>query len=174
MMTTNPYPVPKRYLDAAAVAARTRIDPRLSKWAQSATDASGAILVGETGCGKSIAAAWVADRLTRAHSQTWVKWVRADELSRMLSERGANEQIATIKQARMLVLDELGYERFPELVLEVIGARHDACRPTIVTSGKRAKELADRYSDATIRRIVETGSGFLVDCWSEKKLAVTR
>lgn len=162
---TNPYPIPKRYLEQAAVDRRRQIDPRLVRWATEAKDASGAVLVGPTGCGKSLAASWAADRIGSRNSATWVKWIRADELSRLLSERGAVEQLTQVKQARLLVIDEIGYERFPELLLEVIGARHDASRPTIVTSGLRLDAIALRYSDATVRRIESIGGGCVVDCW---------
>ncbi len=124
--------------------------------------------MGSTGTGKSLAAAWAAER-TLDRSLTWAKWTRADELSRILAERGASEQLHTLKTARVLVIDELGYERFPELILEVLGARHDASRPTIVTSGLTIEAIGARYSDATVRRIVEIGNGTAVSCWRKAK-----
>lgn len=161
---TNPYPIAKRYLEPAAVAARARISPELSQWAVKHSGASGAVLLGKTGHGKSLAAAWAADRCRQAQSDTWVKWIRADELSRILADRGGSENIDLLKRARLLVIDELGYERFPELILEVLGARHDNSRPTIVTSGSTEKEIAARYSDATIRRVIEVGGGVVIGC----------
>lgn len=168
-MSTNPYPIPKRYLEPSAVAARMGIDQRLHRWASTAKSSSGAILLGPTGTGKTLAAAWLADAVARNESATWVKWIRADELSRILSDRGGSENIAILKRARLLVIDELGYERFPELFLEVLGDRHDNSRPTIVTSGLSIGKIAERYSDATVRRIVEVGEGVLVDCNAKQK-----
>jgi len=116
-----------------------------------------------------------AERTKRTkQSETWVKWVRADELSRILSERGGIEQVQELKRARVLVLDELGYERFPELLLEVLGARHDACRPTVVTSGLAIAAIDSRYGDATVRKILEIGSGVVVDCWEQPAKAGKR
>lgn len=167
-MSNNQWPVPKRYLEPGAVAFRARIDPRLVRWATDWQDASGAVLSGATGTGKSVAASWAADRCSQERkSATWVKWIRADELSRILSERGGTEQINTIKLARLLVIDELGYERFPELVLEVLGARHDASRPTIITTGLKVEAIETRYSDATVRRVVSIGNGSIVKCWGK-------
>jgi len=161
---SSPFPIAKRYLEPAALAARARLGRHLSEWALSHSGASGAVLLGKTGKGKSLAAAWAADRCRLANSETWVKWIRADELSRILADRGGSENINLLKLARLLVIDELGYERFPELVLEVLGSRHDNSRPTIVTSGSTEKEIAVRYSDATIRRIIEIGNGAVIDC----------
>jgi hypothetical protein len=66
--------------------------------------------------------------------------------------------------APLLVIDELGYERFSETVLMVIGTREASDRPTIVTSGKTYTELAGRYSEATITRLTRRTGGVLVDC----------
>jgi DNA replication protein DnaC len=74
-----------------------------------------------------------------------------------------------LKQARMLVVDELGYERFPELFLEVLGARHDNSRPTVITCGLPLQQVADRYSDATVRRVVEVGEGVVIDCFAQQR-----
>lgn len=166
-MSANQYPIPRRYLEASRLNLESALDPRCSQWASNWKGASGAILIGPTGCGKSTAAALAANRVKQ--TDTWAKWVRADELSRILSERGGIEHVQVIKQARVLVLDELGYERFPELLLEVLGARHDACRPTVVTSGLTLDAIAARYSDATVRRILEIGTGSVVDCWAQAK-----
>jgi DNA replication protein DnaC len=164
-MSHNPFPIPERYLAPDAIACRLEYPDVLRDFVERHDGKSGAIIVGPTGVRKSLAAAHVADRLRLSTSDTWVKWVRADKLSRILSERGGSEQIALLEQARFLVIDELGYERFPELVLEVIGDRHDHDRPTLVTSGVTLEQIASRYADATIRRITEVGNGGVVDCW---------
>ena len=162
----NPFPIPSRYLAPEAIKKRGSSHPALREFARVYGGTSGALLIGPTGVGKSLIAAQVAQAVERQNmSSTWVKWIRADKLSRLLSERGGSEQIDLLENARFLVIDELGYERFPELVLEVIGDRHDHNRPVIVTSGLTQAQIADRYADATIRRITEVGSGGLVDCW---------
>lgn len=164
---TEPYSTPRRYTERAAKQAFRRADQRLRKWALNWDLQSGAVLLGPTKSGKSLAAACAADRARMVHpdAEMWARWVRADELSRLLAGRGGHEDIETLKRSRLLVVDELGYERFPELVLEVLGARHDWGRPTLVTSGLKLSELLARYGDATARRVVEIGKGTVVDCW---------
>lgn len=167
----NQYPIPRRYLKNGAVEKLKSLDPRLEAFAASWAGDSGRLLLGPTGCGKTLAAAVAGARIAASKSETWVRWIRADELSRIMSVRGGAEEIETLKRGRVLVIDELGYERFPELVLEVIGARHDDDLPTVVTSGKTLQEIADRYSDATVRRITETGSGKVTNCWGAPSAA---
>ena len=167
----NAYPIPRRYLEPSALAAAERLDPRLTKWASTWEGASGGLLVGKTGIGKTLSVAIASARIRDQHTDTavWVRWIRADELSRLLADRNGSEEIRDLKYSRVLVIDELGYERFPELVLEVIGARHDHDRPTLVTSGLTVEAIAQRYSDATVRRIIEVGHGCVVDLWSRAK-----
>lgn len=168
-MSHNQYPIPKRYLQPAALDAFRLAPTQLRAFAKSWEGKSGALLTGPTGCGKTLTAALVAARLIKKESsETWVRWIRADELTRILSERGGVEHIQDLKGSRIVVIDELGYERFPELALELIGSRHDHDRPTIVTSGLKVDAIANRYSDATVRRIVEVGNGCVVDCWGTK------
>lgn len=166
MTDYNQFPIPRRYLDKGAALALSKCDARLLAFSATWDGLSGAVLLGGTGCGKSLSAGQAGARVAKANSSdTSVKWIRADELSRLLADRSGHESIEQLKRAKCLIIDELGYERFPELVLEVIGARHDWGRPTLVTTGLRAEALSVRYSDATVRRIVETGVGVAVDCW---------
>jgi DNA replication protein DnaC len=169
MTDHNQFPIPRRYLDQGAkeaLANPRKCDARLLAFAGAWDGLSGAVLLGGTGCGKSLSAGQAGARVDALNSSdSWVKWIRADELSRLLADRSGHESVEQLKRARCLIIDELGYERFPELVLEVIGARHDWERPTLVTTGLRIEALAARYSDATVRRITETGNGCSVDCW---------
>jgi DNA replication protein DnaC len=169
-MKHNQYPIPKRYLEPAAIASLASVHPEAQRFARDWSGTSGAVLVGPTGCGKTLAAAVACVRVRKIQgedSNTWVKWIRADELSRLLSERNSGESIQELKVARVLVIDELGYERFPELILEVLGARHDASRPTVVTSGLTLPMLLERYSGAVVRRVTEIDGGVVWDCWME-------
>jgi DNA replication protein DnaC len=171
MTDHNQFPIPRRYTDklaAAAVRDPSKCDARLLAFSATWDGLSGGILLGRTGCGKSLSAGQAGARIAALNSSdSWVKWIRADELSRLLADRSGHESVEHLKRSRCLVLDELGYERFPELVLEVIGSRHDWGRPTLVTTGLRVEALSARYSDATVRRITETGDGCVVDCWEK-------
>lgn len=165
---TAQFKIPIRYIEKSAREAFKAADPRLRAFVAKWSGASGAILLGPTKLGKSLAAAAAATRVLANHpdSDTWVRWVRADELTLLLSSRGGYDDIEALKRSRVLVLDELGYEPWPDQVLTVIGARHDWNRPTLVTSGLRLDSVTQRYGDATLRRIVEVGQGTVVDCWA--------
>lgn len=169
-MAHNPFPIPKKYLTQGAKQALCRVTTEpLRELAKSWEGASGVAILGDTGCGKSLCAALGCERVRKVHeSEGWVKWIRADELSRLLQERNGAELVNLVKEARLLVIDELGYERWPETILEVVGSRYDHERPTVLTSGLRSEPFALRYSDATIRRVTETGDGMLIDCWPVK------
>jgi DNA replication protein DnaC len=165
----NQYPIPRRYVSNGGLEKLKSLDNRLFEFATKWQGDCGQALIGPTGCGKTLAAAQASKRVDGIKAPAQVRWIRADELSRILSVRGGAEEIVTLKRARTLVIDELGYERFPELVLEVIGARHDDDLPTVITSGLKLKELQDRYSDATIRRVVEVHGGQVINCWEKEK-----
>jgi len=165
-----------------------KIDPRLIRWFNNVTLNECSLLIGPTGCGKTLAAAMAASvahqwiiqsrgsqfQLVVAKTKPTggelrnvkaVRWVRADKLSRMLSSSELKGEFDSMITAPLLVIDELGYDRFPETILEVIGARSELRRPIIATSGKKYNELAERYSDATMRRLSGGKTGILVDCF---------
>lgn len=162
MTNHNPHPIPRRYRLAPT---GTVTDARLVALGTSWDGVSGRLLLGPSGVGKTVSAAKAADLISETKTPTWSQWIRADELSRMLSIRGSAEEIESLKMARVLVIDELGWERWPELCLEVIGARHDWERPTIVTCGLTLEKFLERYGEATARRISETGDGCIIDLW---------
>lgn len=164
-MTHNPHPIPRRYLDAPVTAVK---DARLRALRDTWSGLCGILALGPSGIGKTLTMALLGSALAKEHNEAWTQWIRADELSRALSVRGGAEDIDQLKAARVLVIDELGYERFPELCLEVIGARHDWNRPTLVTSGLKLDAFLERYGEATARRISETGKGCVLNLWGAK------
>lgn len=163
----NPYPIPKRYTDPTKL---HLCDPRAKDFLRAWDGASGAAFFGPTKAGKSLAAGLGCLRVNkREGSDNWCKWVRADHLTWLVNQKNAGEQIHELEVARVLVIDEMGYEPWPTAVLGVIGDRHDHERPTIITCGLEMEAFAQRYADATIRRILEIGNGCLVDFWSQEK-----
>lgn len=168
----NIFAIPRRYMDIASL---SKCDPRAKAFIRAWDGKSGGALFGPTKVGKSLAAGIACLRLNKkVESDTWCKWVRADHLTRMVSERNSGERIEELKLARVLVIDEMGYEPWPTAVLEVIGDRHDNERPTLITSGIPQVAFADRYSDATLRRLLEIGDGVLVDFWDNAAEVVVR
>lgn len=165
----NQFPIPRRYLSQGALDAKIRCHPELRSFCDTWTGDTGSLLLGPTGCGKTLVAAFASQRICKIQSsETWVKWVRADQLSHLLNEHTAMDQLNQLNKARVLVIDELGYERWPELVLEVLGTRHDWDRPTLVTCGLKQEQLLKRYSEATARKIIEIASGGVIDCWEKR------
>lgn len=170
-MTHNSHPIPRRYLAAPEACVSDR---RLRELAATWNGVSGKLLLGPSGTGKTVTVARAGAGQAKIHNDSWVHWIRADELSRTLSIKGGAEEIEQLKAARVLVIDELGWERWPELVLEVIGARHDWERPTLVTCGLTLDKFLERYGEATARRISETGGGSIVNLWDTKKVQALR
>lgn len=169
-MSHNAFPIPKRYTSPEAEAAFEKCSQQARVFRRSWRGDSGAALLGPTGTGKTtaIALACAAIKSSKQLSETWFRWVRADYLTRLVNERMGAEQIHDLKNSKVLVIDEMGYEPWPTALLEVIGDRHDNNRPTVITSGLTLNAFADRYSDATLRRIIEVNDGIVVDCWMIK------
>ena len=171
MSKHNQFPIPERYRGPAAIdACKTKTCEQAKTFVRKWDGKSGGAILGPTRCGKSLVAGLAGDRAAAKlgeGSATWTKWIRADYLTRMIHERQGGEMVHELKIARVLIIDEMGYERFPELCLEVIGDRHDNQRPVIITSGMRVEDFAKRYSDATLARIAEIGNGLIVDCWGK-------
>ena len=71
--------------------------------------------------------------------------------------RGEPEVVATAMTAKFLVLDDVGGERDnpTNAIPDIICERHDQDRPTWVTTGFTAKQMADRYGAGVARRLFE-------------------
>lgn len=122
----------------------------------------GALVLGPTGCGKSVSAAYSATLLKLTSPSRFVVWASACDLAnaRKRYPLGEGEAPAVDRACRadVLYLDDLGWE--PEAdstVREVLSARYDAGRASCVTSGFSAAELERRYSAAVMRRVLEAG-----------------
>lgn len=166
------FSTPQRYRTPEAENALLDIDERLLKFSVAWNGDYGALLTGPTGCGKSLAAATALRRITLDQPRYWAAWVRSDVYSRLAASRDHQGDIARVKSCHVVVLDELGYERFPEHVLELIGDRYDRNLPTIVTTGLEAEAFLTRYGDATARKVTSVGGGFAVNCWGDKSVVI--
>ena len=78
---------------------------------------------------------------------------------------GEPEALQDAVDAELLLLDDLGQdEKRNNTMMDVLDARYDACRPTLVTSGFTVEQLGERYGQALVRRIVEcNGAGKIVN-----------
>ena len=146
---------------AAATAAKAKLDGLLSR----AT--SELVLIGPRGAGKtSLACACLRESVDRRHPLALrARFVSCVELgaSRRDSPLGHRPYLLDDAiTASLLVLDELGKGIDQEPIVEVVAARHDAERPTIVTtpwSQERLEMLPNGGLDGgTLRRIFEHAS----------------
>jgi len=142
--------------------------PLMRKLAREWSPAHGnVLLLGETGQGKSTAAAVVFRRLLREGwrdgGDAWafaqgMRWFRAEQLEREMRGhplgRGECPAYRDAVNATLLVLDEIGWERDPKGVASILAERYDSPRLTIVTSGQDLKELSGTYGDAVVRRML--------------------
>lgn len=139
-------------------------------------EAGGAIVIGPTGCGKSIVAFVAMARAIVDHAREtrrgpMLEWCSCDALDLGLAAQRSSlsrtpELVARAKRASGLVLDDLGWERefHRESVLEVAAHRYKHGLPTIVTSGKTYDELEQIYGRAVLRRFLGP-DGKIVNAW---------
>jgi DNA replication protein DnaC len=159
----------------------------------------GRLIAGPTGLGKSVACLAVVHRLMLAEEvrvreknredggEEWevqvakrhrFVWARAFDLANTALEHklgnGEADDIKHAREAWLLVLDDIGWESRrasgDEAVFEVLSDRYDHGRVTIATSGWRVEALVERYGDAVIRRIVESGGkpGKVLNLWPKE------
>lgn len=130
------------------------------------------LLLGTTGSGKSTACAMLFRALlangVRHGGEAWERarfmaWFRADDLAEAKREhplgKGEAPDLMRASRARLLVLDDAGWDRDPTACSVVLAARYESALPTILTSGKTEPELIAHYGAAVVRRMTETGGG---------------
>lgn len=146
----------------------------------------GALILGQTGIGKSVACFLVMNRtITKQRLEVYetgcgtVKsWASFDALDVGLAQQKISfgqedtQEFVAAKEAEILILDDLGWERrhHVDTLIELAAHRYKQGRPTLVTSGKTLAELSDTYGDALLRRFVNVDgkAGAILDIWSEK------
>ncbi len=121
--------------------------------------------VGPPGAGKTSLAAAMFRACAAGEQSTKTlygyRWVSSHKLAKARAGQPLGEGEAPLVQscidASLLVLDELGGEdpRYASAVGEVLFERHEQARPTWVTTGVGAKEIATRYGGGIARRVFE-------------------
>lgn len=140
----------------------------------------GMLFVGPTGVGKSSAAALVFRRALgtgwRDGGMAWdfaqgLRWFSAAALSQARREHplghGEAPELVRAEYATLLVIDDAGWDRDPLAVSDVLAARYERQKPTIITSGQTVEELERHYGAAVLRRFTEVGGGAatILDCF---------
>jgi hypothetical protein len=128
------------------------------------------LLLGPTGSGRSTACAWLFRRLLAAGvsegGEAWERarfmaWFHAGDLDDARREhalgKGEAPELGQAGRARLLVLDDAGWDRDPLACSSVLKERYERGLPTIITSGKTEQELVAHYGAAVVRRMTETG-----------------
>lgn len=124
-------------------------------------------LLGDTGKGKSTASGALALRLiregVRQGGRLWelaqgLRWFRAEELEQEMRAhplgRGACPAYTSAVNAKLLILDDVGWEKDRKAIASVLAARYESAQLTVLTSGQTVDGLREMYGDAIIRRIV--------------------
>ena len=157
-----------------------RIIGQISAWGPSKGNL---VLLGDTGAGKTSAAAWVAKRLAVALARRSdgglddalrFRWVTARALgvARREAKLGASvELLERAKRAKLLVLDDVGQGDSRDDLFDVLDHRYTMSAPTIVTSGLRMRELEDRFGPEVRRRIMTCGGrdALVVEAWEARR-----
>ncbi|MBK8998074.1 MAG: ATP-binding protein [Myxococcales bacterium] len=140
--------------------------PKLRAVAERYTLGAGSLLVrGPTGAGKTASVRRAVARLIRAATSTRdpilrVRWTTAPAIvGARLTQRfgdGEADLIRKVRAARVLVLDEFGFERpDPAFWVDLIDERYSRGLVTITTTGATLDELRAKYGAGTIRKLIE-------------------
>lgn len=125
-------------------------------------------LLGETGAGKTTAAALLVRRLcaeaARAGGEAFskcqlVRFQSCRDLSEVHREMrlgdGTPEPIIRCQNARLLVLDDLGATDEKSSLERILNVRYKRGWPTVTTSGLRYRELVTTFGEALVRRMTD-------------------
>ena len=104
------------------------------------------VMLGATGVGKSVAAAWVLTRALEARQS--VLWVSASELAMRAGGFDGQTFALKCKGVELLVIDDIGTEHLTDFSRsvrdEVLMFRHEALSRTVLTSNLDGKAFAER------------------------------
>ncbi len=156
---------------------RAFVDPRIaevaSMWRWTRLNL---VLLGHTGCGKTLAAAALARRLI-AEAESPAEWRRARRLTFVDAARlalareqcglgqGEAPLIDRCLAAPLLVIDELGFlDKGTGVIEQVVDQRNKHRLPMVVTSGMTPPQLEGRYGTATARKLMEGARMVQVFC----------
>lgn len=142
-------------------------------WPDRLSDGSSLVLTGGPGTGKTHLACAVASAVMEKHLATVVFGTVATMLRhikdtyRKDSERSEQDAIDDLVQPDLLILDEVGIQVGSEheklLMFEVLNARYQECRPTILISNLSGDELESFLGQRVMDRYRECGAVLAFD-----------
>jgi DNA replication protein DnaC len=137
-----------------------KIDPVLKRFAgEPDLITRTALLLGPSGVGKSTTMALALKRACRQPRLFSAVWFYARALAQAQRQyplgRGDCPEVERATECGLLILDDLGLERDPAELVDVVHARYEQGRPTWTSSGLSMPELRERYGEAFVRRLVE-------------------
>jgi DNA replication protein DnaC len=113
------------------------------------------VLLGSSGQGKSIAAAWALRRC--AEKGSTVAWAQADTLAVLAGGFGGEERAERLRHVDVLVMDDIGTEHASEfsrsVMRGILQARHEDLLRTIVTSNQAGAEFRETVGVRLARRM---------------------
>lgn len=139
------------------------------------------LLCGPTRVGKSTAAAYLFRRLLGEAVRNggaawelaqWMRWFSAEDLSTARKGHplglGDPPELIAACNARLLFLDDAGWDTDVTEVCSVLASRYERGWPTVITTGKTRDELTAHYGAAVVRRIREAGGkrATVIDCFA--------
>lgn len=153
----------KPYVSPSAARATEKVESYLKNWEENRDTGRGLYFCGDVGTGKTHLAVAVMNELI-SRKRVPALFVTVPEL--LDNMRGAyndpgrdiDEWMAAVKNADLLLLDDLGAERANEWVRErifvIVNHRYREELPTIFTSNIGPKDLANQLGERTASRII--------------------
>lgn len=155
-------PAVRAWVDAVADAARTE-QVRRGAYLASVNHGPSLVLLGPTGVGKTYEAyGAVRDIAITGVVARWTVTTAADLYAALRPRHGIDSEaeFAKYRNARLLLIDDLGAERKPtefteEINFRLVNHRYEHQFPTLFTSNVGAAELAQRLGDRVTSRLAE-------------------
>jgi DNA replication protein DnaC len=153
----------KPFVSPAATKAVEKVERYLANWEENREAGRGLYFCGDVGTGKTHLAVAVMNELMskrRVPSLFVTVPELLDNLRGAYNDPGRNldEWMAAVKNADLLLLDDLGSERVTEWVQErlfvVVNHRYREVLPTIFTSNVGPKDLAAQLGERTASRVI--------------------
>lgn len=162
-------------------AAKARAARYVESWPDNKASGTSLILCGRPGTGKTHIAVAIAkdvmaagDSVLFARVYELVSAVR--ETYRRDAEKSEREALAAFAAPDLLILDEVGHQRGSDaerlLLFEVINARYEQCKPTILISNKNLEGLRDYLDERAADRLRQGGGKVIPFDWESKRGAL--